>query len=223
MIPKILHSVWTGGGPMLPQYAECEKSWPVHCPGWEIRHWTDRELVKLPIMNPWLFGLKNPTLQSSLARIEVVRLFGGVYLDSDIELLKPIAPLFEGQTAVISMRNESWLDDCVIAAEPNAEWLLDVCEEFGRRRPKIKYVFDNECPYRDVLDRHPEVSRLPRDVLSAYPPSAEQSAWKTAYAIHHRFSMWMTEDARYMARQAEHRKENVMTPSWLAELAQSGC
>jgi len=199
VIPKVLHSVWSGSGAMTPDYESCMRSWDQTNPTWEHRHWTDADLAKLPLTNPWIFDLNHPTLQSMLVRVEVVRLFGGVYLDCDIELLKPIDPVFEGKTVALSMRDQFWPDDCVIAAEPGSSWLTDLCAAYGSYRESLHFIFDQERPFCRTLARHPEVCRIPREVLSVSTSPADSERRKSAYGIHHYVSRWKATDARYAA------------------------
>lgn len=182
-------------------YRRCVESWaPLH-PDWKIEFWDMERLLSLDdILNRWVAKLDHPTMQSNLMRLEVVRKFGGVYLDCDIECLKPIDQLFSSAEAVISMRNRSWLDNCIIAAVPGSPWLTEVCRALFVRRATIHYILDIDGQYRLVTDRHPEVVRLPREVMNVSMHASDDKARKTAYAIHHHISLWKTMDDRYVRK-----------------------
>ncbi|WP_220459802.1 glycosyltransferase family 32 protein [Rugamonas fusca] len=93
MIPKIIHLCWFGGGPMSPLHRKCVDSWRKYCPDYEIRTWNERntdldnEYCRAAIQRrKWAFV-------SDWARFDILYRHGGVYLDTDIELIRPIDDL----------------------------------------------------------------------------------------------------------------------------------
>lgn len=89
MIPKIIHYCWFGEN-KKPQLAEkCIASWRKLCPDYEIREWSEdnfdlncNEYVRFCAeQKKWAF-------LSDYVRLAVVAQYGGVYLDTDVELLK---------------------------------------------------------------------------------------------------------------------------------------
>lgn len=95
-IPKIIHYCWFGGAP-LPRLAEkCLKSWKKHCPDYEIRLWNEenfdlnenRYVREAASVGKWAFV-------SDYVRLKVVLEHGGIYLDTDVELLKSLDSLLE--------------------------------------------------------------------------------------------------------------------------------
>lgn len=96
MIPKKIHYCWFGGKE-LPELAQkCIASWKKHCPGWEIVHWDESnfDFSKYPFAE---YCLKNKkwAFLSDIVRLVVIYEQGGVYLDTDVELVKPLDPLCE--------------------------------------------------------------------------------------------------------------------------------
>lgn len=183
---------------MPPEYRRCVESWTTLHPDWKIHYWTESSLREQDLANPWLFDIDHPTMQANLARLEVVRLFGGVYLDADIECLKAIDPLLDGKTAFISMRNRSWFDNCVIAAERGHPWITELCQGYGPRKDSIKFILDMDGLFRDVTEAHPEVMRLPRHILNVSFDPGDDKHRANAYAVHHHVSLWKTMDQRFL-------------------------
>ena len=96
MIPKIIHYCWFGGKP-LPQNVEmCIKSWREKCPDYEIILWNENNydincntFVRNAYQNKaWAFV-------SDYARLQIVYENGGIYLDTDVELLKSLNSLLD--------------------------------------------------------------------------------------------------------------------------------
>lgn len=98
VIPKIFHRIWLGPKP-LPDYAVAYGAgWLANHPGWEMRLWTDHNLP--PLVNQWAFDhAMNYGHKGDLLRMELLRFFGGVYLDTDLECNKNIEPLLDGVEA----------------------------------------------------------------------------------------------------------------------------
>jgi mannosyltransferase OCH1-like enzyme len=92
MIPKIIHHVWPGNDPFKEKFHQWRVSWMKHHPDWTFYFW---RLDNLPTsIRPEVMQiLQNPnyaiTPKSDVLRFEVVRIFGGIYVDTDFECLKP--------------------------------------------------------------------------------------------------------------------------------------
>lgn len=96
MIPKIIHYCWFGGS-ILPESAlKCIESWKKYCPDYEIIEWneTNYDVTKNRYMDE-AYQNKKYAFVSDYARLDIVYTFGGVYLDTDVEILKPFDGLLK--------------------------------------------------------------------------------------------------------------------------------
>lgn len=96
-IPKIIHYCWFGGKPLPESAIKCIESWKKHCPDYQIIEWNEHnfnidtscDYVKEAYkMKKWAFV-------SDYVRFEVIYNNGGLYFDTDVELIKPIDDLIE--------------------------------------------------------------------------------------------------------------------------------
>jgi hypothetical protein len=91
MTPKIIHYVWVGDAPKPPIVLKCIESWRKFCPGWEIREWGNDILSEID--NRYVqeaFRYKKWAFVADWLRLYVLKEYGGFYLDTDMEILKPI-------------------------------------------------------------------------------------------------------------------------------------
>lgn len=94
MIPKKIHYCWFGQTPLPKSAVKCVESWKKYCPDFEIVRWDEEtfDIHKMPYTE-WCFRNKKWAFLSDYARLAVVAEHGGVYFDTDVEVLKPFEPL----------------------------------------------------------------------------------------------------------------------------------
>ena len=98
MIPKKIHYCWFGKGPK-PRLAEkCIASWKKYCPDYEIIEWNEENFdVNRNGYTRMCIQQKKYAFLSDYVRLLVVAEHGGVYFDTDVELLRPIDHLLENR------------------------------------------------------------------------------------------------------------------------------
>lgn len=94
MIPKVIHYCWFGGKP-LPELAQkCITSWKKCCPDYEIKQWneTNVDLSSFDYMRE-AYEEKAWGFVPDVARLQIIYEYGGIYLDTDVEILRSFDPL----------------------------------------------------------------------------------------------------------------------------------
>lgn len=91
MIPKIIHYCWFGNGELPEQEQKCIESWKKMCPDYEIIRWDESnyDVNVIPYTRD-AYKEKKWSFVSDYARVEIIYKYGGIYLDTDVELLKPL-------------------------------------------------------------------------------------------------------------------------------------
>ena len=95
-IPKVIHYCWFGNGAMPKMAQKCIKSWKKHCPDYEIVCWNEDNFDLS--QNRYVreaYEAKEWAFVSDYARLKIIYENGGIYLDTDVELLKPLDKLLE--------------------------------------------------------------------------------------------------------------------------------
>ena len=90
-IPKIIHYCWFGGNPLPDLARKCIESWKKYCPDYEIKQWdeTNFDLDCCDYVRE-AYQEKKWAFVSDYARFKIIYENGGVYFDTDVELIKSI-------------------------------------------------------------------------------------------------------------------------------------
>jgi len=89
-IPKIIHQIWIGGE--LPdRFKKFVETWKIKHPDWTYRLWTDGDIESFEFSNKQVFdAATNKGTKADIWRYEILCKYGGVYLDTDYECIKPL-------------------------------------------------------------------------------------------------------------------------------------
>ena len=116
-IPKIIHSFWFSGEDKPDNYQRCVDSWERVCPEYEIKEWNQKNydcnkhpfLTRAIELGMWAFA-------TDYARLDILYNYGGIYLDMDVEVLKPFDDLLHHK-AIFSFKDMCAIDTAVFFAE----------------------------------------------------------------------------------------------------------
>ena len=91
MIPKVIHYCWFGGNP-LPEFAvKCIDSWRKYMPDYEIKEWNESNFdVNIIPYTKEAYEAKKYAFVSDYARFWILYKYGGVYFDTDVEVIRPL-------------------------------------------------------------------------------------------------------------------------------------
>lgn len=92
MIPKIIHYCWFGGNPLPPLAEKCMESWKKFCPDYEIIKWSEDnfDIESAPRYVRQAYKEKKWAFVSDYVRLYAVVKYGGIYMDTDVEVLKSL-------------------------------------------------------------------------------------------------------------------------------------
>lgn len=96
MIPKKIHYIWFGGKPLPDDAKKCIESWKKYCPDYEIIEWNESnyDLEKNEYVKK-AYEQKKYAFLADYVRLDVIYEHGGIYLDTDVELIKNLDDLLE--------------------------------------------------------------------------------------------------------------------------------
>lgn len=110
MIPKKIHYFWFGGNEKPKSVVKCIDSWKKYCPDYEIIEWneTNFDVHCMPFVEQ-AYEAKKYAFVSDVARLIVVYEQGGIYMDTDVEVLKPLDDLLKNK-AYMSFENDEYVN-----------------------------------------------------------------------------------------------------------------
>lgn len=96
MIPKKIHYCWFGRNELPAKAKKCIASWRKYCPDYEIVEWNEDNFdLESNAYIRYCYQNKRWAFLSDLARLMIVEKHGGIYFDTDVELIAPIDHLLE--------------------------------------------------------------------------------------------------------------------------------
>lgn len=160
MIPKIIHYCWFGRNPMPELALKCMASWKKFCPDYQIMEWNEDtfDLVSAPLYVQQAYDAKKWAFVTDFVRLYAVYEYGGIYLDTDVELCKPLDP-FTKNSAYFGFENEQYINTGLgYGAEKGHPLLKEMMDDYAH----IPFILPNgsfdltPCPKRNtaVLLRH---------------------------------------------------------------------
>lgn len=221
MIPKIFHYVWIGGKPLPEKNQKFLDSWKKVCPDYEIMLW-DEKNFDIEGSNDYVkeaYKSKKYAFVSDYIRLHALYEFGGIYLDTDVEILKPFDDLLN-KSMFMCRENNAYLSTAVIGAEKGNEIIKEFLETYESRHfvkpdgsfdistnvEKISLFLQKKFGYPLSSKRfeNPEITIYestyfsPKDYFSGKCRST-----KNSYAIHHFDGTWDTKNKSFIKKTAK--------------------
>ena len=217
MIPKIIHYCWFGRGKKSELIERCIESWKTFCPDYEIIEWNEDNFdVNSCEYTKEAYEEKKWAFVSDFARLKIIYDNGGIYLDTDVELIKPIDDL---------LINKGFMgfDEKGIVATGlgfGAEKGNEIIGEFLKDYDDIPFVLEDgsfdltPCPDRntDALVRlgmdikntnqtFMDMVFLPREYLCPMDYyTGKKTITQNTYSIHHYSASWTSDVTKRTTR-----------------------
>ncbi len=208
MIPKKIHYIWFGKGKKNRLIEECIRSWIKYCPDYEIKEWNEESFdVNSNRYTKEAYENKKWAFVSDYVRLYALYHEGGIYLDTDCELLAPIDEFLENN-AFSGYESDTTIPTAIMGAEKENEWIKELLDYYNDRSFYNKDgSLDTVANVKAISDITKEKYKVTYDgkkidipnVLSIYPKDYFcPKDWKTGEinmtentkAIHHFNASW---------------------------------
>lgn len=118
MIPKIIHYCWFGNKPIPEKELKCIESWNIFFPNFKIIKWNEETFdLNSSAFCKQAYDMKQYAFVSDYVRTKVLYEYGGLYFDTDYEVIKPIDAFINGNNNVLGWENRLNIGTAFMAFE----------------------------------------------------------------------------------------------------------
>lgn len=206
-IPHILHYCWFGQNPKPKLVTQCILSWKKFLPDWEIKEWNEENYdVNRSEYAAQAYRRKSYAFVADVARFDVLYRYGGVYVDTDVELIRPIPKEVLEHRAFTGMESNGWVaPGLIFGAVPNHPFVHEMVSFYETHSFKgthdlketvvtyttnalIKYGYQINGGYQKIHD----VAIYPACVFCGYDLSLLETAiTPDTISVHHYAASWI--------------------------------
>lgn len=140
MIPHIIHYCWFGGKQMPELALKCLESWHRYLPDYELCLWNEDtfDLDLFPYARE-AYDNGKYAFVTDVVRLWALEKFGGVYMDTDVEIIRPLddlmnLPAFTGYEASLANSPVTGL----MASAPHGLWVSEQLAYYSSGRHFVK-------------------------------------------------------------------------------------
>lgn len=228
MIPKVIHYCWFGRNPKPMSVQKCINSWKKYCPEYKIIEWNEENYpVDDNLYCKQAYEAKKWAFATDYARLWIIYNYGGIYLDTDVEIIKSWDPLLN--------------HECFLGRQPGFQVNTGVGFGAVKGHPLIKRMMDDyedipfikengemdlwTCPHRNSQwlfqnglrhdDSYQEIAGAAIYPIEYFSP---KDAWSrqtiktvNTYSIHHCDGTWNPKETHreHMKRYLKNRLRNT--------------
>ena len=138
MIPKKIHFCWLSGDEYPPLIKHCIETWKQVLPEYEIVLWdTNRFDINSVAWVKEAYESKKYAFAADYIRLYAVYTEGGIYLDSDVEVLKPFDDLLSSRSFIGFEAATEKIEAAIFGAEKGCEWCKKAMEFYDNRHFEV--------------------------------------------------------------------------------------
>ena len=205
MIPKKIHYCWFGGKPLSELTLKCIASWEKYLPEYEIIEWNENnydinqnQFVKEAYQN------KKFAFVSDVCRLEILQKHGGVYLDTDMELLQSLNCITD--KIILGFEDIKYVAAGLIIAPKNTVFVQNLLDHYQKKsfnkelkEMTIPKIITNELVNQGLILNNN--FQIINNMISVYPSeffyplnffTGKLIKTENSLAIHHYDSSWIS-------------------------------
>ena len=209
MIPHTIHYCWFGGKPLSTIAQKCIESWKKYCPNYEIIEWNEANFdIKCCNYVREAYEAKRWAFVADYVRLYVLNVYGGIYMDTDVEVIKPLDDILNYE-AVSGFETEKTIQTGLMACQKGQKLFAEFLHEYDNihfidsdgtydtttnvvriTNACFKYGFvpNNKLQTIQNLTIFPKEYFCPKDYNTG-----EINITKNTIAIHHFEGSWITD------------------------------
>lgn len=210
MIPKIIHYCWFGRNPKPKDTINYINGWKKAFPDYEIKEWNEDNFDienSIPYVKQ-AYEAKKYAFVSDYVRLYALYQYGGVYLDTDVEIIQRFDNYLEGKKLVTGFESERSLLTAFIAVEKNSAIIKEFLDSYQNREFVLQDGTFDMTPINDGFSVLMERKRIDLDRneyqeldggIAVYPieifcgfdvPNWHERKTKNTVMVHHMNASW---------------------------------
>lgn len=233
MIPKIIHYCWFGHNPLSSEAKRCIASWKKYCPDYEIKEWNESNFdIDCCVYVREAYQAQKWAFVSDYARMLILYRNGGLYFDTDVELIRPIDDLREqgsfmgveecrydriGKVTQLTVNPGLGL-----GAEAGNAFLCVLLDGYHKRHFKgkngtldqstvveftTKHLMDYGMKWTDQIQKVADITLYPKDYFCPVDyHTGEMTVTENTRSIHHYSETWLDPHTRRI-----HARQRALT------------
>ncbi|NFG58749.1 exopolysaccharide biosynthesis protein [Clostridium botulinum] len=209
MIPKVIHYCWFGEKTLPNLAIKCIKSWKKHCPDYEIIEWNERNFdfnCSQFVKSAYESG--NWAFVSDYARLKIIYENGGIYFDTDVEVIRNIDSLLDNECFVGVQQVERVIATGLgFGAVAHNKIIKSMLEQYENIIFDEKNIMQFACPYLNTRafkfygfnnnNNNDDIQKI--EGAKIYPPryfdpiasgKSENLKCQDTFSIHHYSASW---------------------------------
>lgn len=225
-VPKVIHCVWVGGKkfPRLPR--KCIKSWKKHLPDYQIKIWNEKNFpIDSNRFCAEAYQAKQYAFVSDYIRMYVLYHEGGIYMDTDVEVLRPFTEEMIGGDGFAGFETDYRLCTAVLGCAPGQAVFGQMLDSYASIRfineDGTKNNIPNVLKFTAIATEHglkPNDSKQTIAGLTIYPQtffsplslvSDEPCISENTHTIHHFSGTWCNLELRFHSKWNHGIKKRV--------------
>lgn len=206
-IPKVIHYCWFGKKKLGEKEVQCIESWKKIMPDYKIVRWDEsnynynkNDFIKKAYKNKkWAFV-------SDYARLDIIYNYGGIYLDTDVEVLKKFDNLLDNE-CFFGFENENFVANGLgFGAKKNNKIIKQNLEEYNNLVFDETILNEISCPKitSKVLEKNGAILNnkfQKNELFTLYPKdyfcpvdyyTGKRNITDNTYSIHHYSMTWLS-------------------------------
>jgi len=213
MIPKIIHYCWFGRKPLPELASKCIASWKKFLPDYEIKEWNEDnfDVNQIPY-TAQAYKSKKYAFVSDYARFKIMYENGGIYFDTDVEVIKPLDKII-GKGPFFGIESSETKKSCAPGLGFACNSGLDLCKEMIDYYKSSNFILPNGQYnlktvvqiFSEILDSKgfsPSLNPVEFNGIYVYPPeyfcpinyhTGKINITDNTYTIHHYAASWVNQ------------------------------
>ena len=210
MIPKKIHYCWFGGHALPDSVKKYIESWKEKCPDYEIIEWNESNFdINTNIYVKEAYESKKWAFVTDYVRLYAMYNYGGIYMDTDVEVLKPLDVFLENQ-AFSGFESSKLIPTGIMGCEKGFELFKEFLDYYNERHfikengsldtttnvstitnicLKHGFIGNNKMQNIDGFVLYPSDYFCPKDYITGKTLTTDNT-----YVIHHFSGSWLSEE-----------------------------